>query len=133
MCSCSKCRVSRGVGIHGADSGACSTESKAYRETEVWCQSLVLMGDMRWWPCLVFSGCPHEPGASPSWAPGSCHPACLFSVKCGQTQGPRHAPSLLEAARAPSPCLSSFLSSFICIFLYLLQRSEKQINEKWTQ
>ena len=93
------------------------------------CQSLVLWGTRS--SGLAWSSAAAPTSQGPLF-PGTrhCHPACLFSVKCGQTQGPRHAPSLLEAASASSPSLSSFLSSSICIFLYLLQRSEKQINEK---
>lgn len=93
------------------------------------CQSLVLWGTRS--GGLAWSSAAAPTSQAPPF-PGTrhCHPACLFSVKCGQTQGPRHAPSLLEAASASSPSLSSFLSSSIRIFLYLLQRSEKQINEK---
>ena len=120
--------VLHGMGAHGAGSGAFSTGSR-YAEKQRSVSVSGAVGDTEWWPRLVFSSCPHEPGPP---FPGTrhCHPACLFSVKCGQTQGPLHAPSLLEAASASSPSLSSFLSSSIRIFLYLLQRSEKQINEK---
>lgn len=90
-----------------------------HRGAEVQRQSLALAGDhgvvaLAW--SSVASG-------SPSWAP--CHPTGLFSVKCVQTPGPHHASPL----SGPLP-FCSFLPCSISVFLYLLQRSGKQINEE---
>ena len=57
--------VWQGVGAHGAGSGSRYTEKQRVVSVSG------AVGDTEWWPGLVFSGCPHEPGASPSRAPGT--------------------------------------------------------------
>lgn len=53
--------VLHGVGAHGAGSGAFSIGSR-YTEKQRSVSVSGVVGDAEWWPCLVFSGCPHEPG-----------------------------------------------------------------------
>lgn len=57
----------------------------------------------------------------------------LFSLSYKMWPNPRPSPSILpsgEGVHTPAPSLSAILSCSIAVFLYLLQRSEKQINEK---
>lgn len=86
------------------------------------CQSLVLWGTRSGGLAWSSVAAPKSQGLP---LPGhQALPSCL-PLFCEMWADARPSPSLPEAASASSPSLSS-----IRIFLYLLQRSEKQINEK---
>lgn len=109
-----------------------------HRGTEVHCT--ILWEDTGWWPYPVHqSPAPSGQGPFlPSQASVIGHQAAAiplaFFFPCKMWPDPSPSPYTLPSRgrllRLPPPSLSSFFSCCIHIFLYLLQRSEKQINEE---